>query len=90
MGLANAELARERVASRVADGGHPVPVAKIRERFQRGLDRIREAARMAHRCEVWDNSRIEVPLVPVLTLENGEIVSLGRSLPAWVETAYSA
>jgi len=35
--LPSADYAVERVARRVAAGGHPVPEADVRRRFQRGL-----------------------------------------------------
>ena len=45
-----------RVANRVRLGGHPVPEAKIVERYRRSLDLLLPAIRHTNRAYVFDNS----------------------------------
>ena len=56
VGLATVELHLERVRRRVAKGGHDIPEAKVRERYQRGRENlIRLLPRLAA-LRVLDNS----------------------------------
>ena len=66
--LPNVEIAIERVATRVAQGGHAVPETVIRRRFKAGLRNFNEIYEGL--VDVWilyDNSR-EVPVM----LEKGD------------------
>ena len=40
LALESAKVSKERVAKRVASGGHPVPQTKIADRWERSLDRL--------------------------------------------------
>lgn len=65
--LPNVEIAIERVATRVAQGGHAVPETVIRRRFMAGLRNFNEIyKRLADVWTLYDNSR-EVPVM----LKNG-------------------
>lgn len=67
--LPNVEIAIERVATRVAQGGHAVPATIIRRRFMAGLRNFNEIYKGL--VDVWtlyDNSR-EVPVM----LEKGDL-----------------
>jgi predicted ABC-type ATPase len=50
------ELSVARVAQRVAEGGHDVPVAKIRERHARLWAHVTEAIGLAYESRVYDAS----------------------------------
>lgn len=52
-----AALAVQRVAYRVAAGGHDVPPDKIVQRWERLWPLVAEALQRADRAAVWDNSR---------------------------------
>lgn len=56
VGLASVEQHLRRVAARVADGGHDIPEAKIRERWEKS--RLNLVRLLPHLAElmVWDNS----------------------------------
>lgn len=55
--LASAELALRRIAARVKQGGHDVPVADVLRRFERGWNNFEEAYKeLANKWEVHDNS----------------------------------
>ena len=54
--LPTADIAIARVRERVKKGGHNVPVADIRRRFERGLRHlVYDYAPLADRWAVWDN-----------------------------------
>ena len=55
------DLAVERVAYRVASGGHSVPEDKIRSRYQRLWPLVTAAITRADTTHVWDNSRYDGP-----------------------------
>lgn len=92
VGLASAELHLRRVAARVAAGGHDIPEAKIRERWENS--RLNLIALLPHLAElhVWDNSaeadKTTGAPVPVLLLHlrAGKIVA-PRNLAATPEWA---
>lgn len=45
-----------RVASRVSDGGHDVPVEKIISRYDKALDLVRRLVPVCDVCHIYDNS----------------------------------
>lgn len=57
VGLTSAELSIARVHTRVSLGGHAVPENKLRSRFPRTQQAIREAAQVADATIMVDNSR---------------------------------
>ena len=68
LSLPAVEIAIERVAIRVAQGGHNIPLDTIRRRFERGLDNFHKVYRpMVDAWALYDSSGLE----PVL-LDDGE------------------
>jgi len=57
VGLTNADLSLARVATRRLQGGHDVPVEKLRDRFPRTQQAIRMASAVADLTVLFDNSR---------------------------------
>lgn len=84
-----AELSVERVKCRVEEGGHPVPENKIRERFERNQSLIREAALLADRASVFDNSGLNTPPRHLFDLVQGRCVAMSPDLPEWAATLYA-
>lgn len=56
VGLASAELHIQRVRERVARGGHDIPEAKIRERFDAARENLLSFIGTRATIRVWDNS----------------------------------
>lgn len=56
------DLSVQRVAHRVASGGHAVPEDKIRQRYQRLWPLVIEAIGRTDTARVWDNSRRDGPV----------------------------
>lgn len=73
-GLASVELHLERVRRRVAQGGHDIPEAKVRERYARGRENLIRLLPYLASVRVYDNSVDADPSTgtrpnPVLLLE---------------------
>jgi predicted ABC-type ATPase len=98
-GLSSPELHIERVRARVARGGHDIPEADIRRRYDRGrLNLIGLLPRLAE-LRVHDNSKEADPhqgFAPepklVLHLDRGRIMNPGDlpGTPAWAKPIVSA
>lgn len=56
IGIAEPSICEQRVAQRVAAGGHPVPRDKIYARYQRSLDNLTDMCRAVDRAYIFDNT----------------------------------
>jgi predicted ABC-type ATPase len=56
VGLASPELHIARVAARVAKGGHDIPEAKIRHRYDKGREHLIELLPLLTEMKLYDNS----------------------------------
>lgn len=74
----------ERVQQRVAIGGHAVPINKITERYDRAMNNLLPAMRLAYRSFIFDNSGREMNLVMEVT-PSKEIVFKSNRIPVWVD-----
>ena len=90
-GLASVELHLQRVAARVASGGHDIPEAKIRERWDGSRSNlIRLLPHLAH-LQVFDNSAEAAPGQPIpapillLELVNGKMLRPDPAKPRQLE-----
>jgi predicted ABC-type ATPase len=86
--LDNPERNIRRVNERALSGGHDVPDADIRRRYDRSLGNLPEALRIANRANIYDNGDAAVRLV--LQTRNGEVAWLAPDAPAWVTNAVEA
>jgi predicted ABC-type ATPase len=76
---------RERVAIRVAQGGHDVPEVKIDARYRRSVALLPNAIRRTSRAYVFDNSGRAHRLVG--EFEAGKLVAVAEELPGWFASA---
>ena len=99
VGLATPELHITRVRARVATGGHDIPEAKIRERFERSRVNLIRLLPHAAEVRVFDNSADADPAAgktpePLLVLHmvNGAIASVCEltRVPAWAKPIVAA
>lgn len=79
-----------RVEERVKEGGHSVPEAKIRARYDRNGPLIRQAILMADFAHVYDNSKLNVPPARIISFANGKISFVAPRLPDWALKLYGA
>ncbi|MFG6487021.1 AAA family ATPase [Roseateles sp. BYS78W] len=98
-GLATPELHLKRIAARVAAGGHDIPAAKVRERFDASRANLVKLMPRLASLRVYDNSIEADPRAgrkpqPVLLLQMqaGRVVTHAplRSVPAWARPLLAA
>jgi len=70
-----------RVKTRVLEGGHDVPVDKIRSRYARSLENVYEAIRQSDRAYLFDNSGIKYEWIAEYDGGDG-------SLDVYIETSW--
>jgi predicted ABC-type ATPase len=75
------ELSVARVAYRVANGGHDVPVDKISARYRRLWPIVADAVPLADSATFWDNSRHDGPR-SVALFSDGLVVG-NPNWPSW-------
>jgi predicted ABC-type ATPase len=83
VGLESAAMSRERVEMRVSQGGHDVPVEKLKARFPRTLSNLKSAIRELPHVLVFDNCDLSRPFRQVAAFDGGEMTFSAKSLPAW-------
>ncbi len=81
--LDNSDLNKARVSQRVVDGGHSVPEEKVENRIPRTLKNISRAIPLCDQVRVLDNSSLDEPFTPVLTLKQGQLTTHQNPLPEW-------
>ncbi len=99
VGLANPELHLERVRQRVARGGHDIPEAKIRERWEKSLFNLIRLLPHLAELRVFDNSfaadpatgQAPMPLL-VLAMRDGIILQMAEpsATPVWAKPLLAA
>lgn len=87
--LRSPELSVFRVARRYEEGGHDVPEDKVRARFARSPELIRQAVLLSDRAYVYDNSRLNVEPALALRFRDGHVVQISGQVPAWARELYS-
>jgi predicted ABC-type ATPase len=85
-----ADDAVARVSAREGHGGHPVPEANIRGRYERNPPLIRDAVLMADTAHVFDNSRLGALPRRIISFEGGRVVYAADDLPDWAGALYGA
>lgn len=86
LGVAGPETSLARVRGRVRDGGHDVPAADIRRRYDRTMANLRIALKLADRSFVLDNQGKRRPRL-LLVIDEGRTRQVARILPAWARLA---
>lgn len=99
IGLESVDLHLERVARRVAKGGHPIPEADIRKRWIGSHENIIRLIPFVHTLRVLDNSREvakgeEPEPTLLLSIQDGQLAFPGpehlSSTPAWAKPIVAA
>jgi predicted ABC-type ATPase len=84
IGIDGPEVSEERVAMRVLQGGHDVPLKKLKERYPRTLGNLGRAIRGVPHVLVFDNSDLDRPFRMVARFEEGTMVEKHAPVPRWV------
>lgn len=85
IGLADSNRSEERVAMRVTQGGHDVPIDKLTARFPRTMANLKQAIQELPCVFVFDNDDLRTPFRPVAIFQNGRRIFLAKSVPNWFE-----
>ncbi len=89
IGLASAGMSDDRVAMRVSQGGHDVPVEKLKARYPRTLANLRNAIRELPHVLVYDNSDLLIPFQMIAVFESSQAVFQLTPIPKWFAGAIS-
>ena len=77
----------KRVAQRVLDGGHDVPIPKIISRYDKSIANCKIISAIVDRLYVYDNSIEDAEARLLFRLGNGELVKrYVDELPNWAST----
>ena len=76
-------LNQARIAQRVSEGGHNVPVDKVINRIPRLLTYIKQVLPLCNRVYILDNSRSDNPFQRIATLKEGYLEKHQVKLPEW-------
>jgi predicted ABC-type ATPase len=90
VGIANATVSEERVGMRTLQGGHDVPLDKIRSRFPRTMANLAAAVRTVQNVFIYDNSDLADPYRQLAIFSNGNLVWRGEKVPRWCGTLLAA
>ncbi len=83
VGVPSAAVSAERVAMRVSQGGHDVPLAKLRSRFSRTLANLKASISRLPHVIVYDNSDLAAPFRLIASFEHGACVDRANDMPLW-------
>ena len=84
VGTDNPAINAKRVALRVMEGGHDVPISKIISRYTRSLANCSVAARIADRAYIYDNSVDNVSPQLVFRTSEGKLIRHYSDINPWV------
>jgi predicted ABC-type ATPase len=84
IGIDEPDVAEERVAMRVLQGGHDVPSRKLKERFPRTLENLARAVCELPYVLVFGNGDLGRPFRKVAQFERGAMVEKHAPVPRWV------
>lgn len=86
IGVESVQIAIDRIAIRVAKGGHHIPDEDVQRRYVRSLSHLRAGIERADEVTVVDNTLDEGPRA-VVTMAQGQITLRAETMPRWVAAA---
>lgn len=89
IGTSDPRINASRIANRVMEGGHTVPIEKIISRYSRSLANLPAAIDLADRVYIYDNSVEEVEAALCLRTTDGFVRKIYADLPRWIADATS-
>ena len=87
VGTSDPVINASRVARRVMEGGHSVPIEKIISRFGRSLANLNAMFEAAQRVYVYDNSTEDTEATLCVRTTDGLLRKVYGALPDWVEAS---
>ena len=83
VGTDNPSINAKRVALRVMEGGHDVPISKIIARYTRSLANCSVVARIADRAYIYDNSEDNVSAKLLFRTREGKLIKQYGGINPW-------
>jgi len=84
IGIAGPETSEQRVAMRVSQGGHDVPLEKLISRFPRTIANLKGAIGELPHVVIFDNDDLASPFRAVAVVHNGRLVWSAVPVPEWL------
>ena len=82
----NPTINASRIAKRVMEGGHDVPIAKIISRYNKSIQNCKTVASIIDRLYVYDNSIDDVDARPLFRLSEGVLAKqYTEDIPDWAQ-----
>lgn len=83
----NPSINAARIANRVMEGGHDVPIPKIISRYYRSISNCGIASKFVDRTYVYDNSVEDVEAKLLFRMVNGKLFkTYVKDIPDWAKT----
>ena len=89
VGTDNPSINAKRVALRVMEGGHDVPISKIISRYTRSLANCSIAASIADRAYIYDNSVDNAPARLLFRTSDGKLIKQYGDINPWAREILS-
>lgn len=80
VGVASAELAKERVANRVKDGGHGIPASDVERRYVESFQNLKFVLPLCDIAAFYDNTEA---FRRFAIYKHGELAKLSHNVPNW-------
>lgn len=80
VGVESVEIAKERIAYRVAHGGHDIPKHDVERRYKESFEKLRQVLNICDMTVLYDNT---TAFHKFAIYENGKVISLDGHAPAW-------
>ena len=75
-----------RIAKRVMQGGHDVPITKIISRYKLSVANCIDAAKIVDRCYIYDNSAEDCDARPIFRIVDGDVYKVyTNDIPHWAK-----
>jgi predicted ABC-type ATPase len=87
IGTTDPRINAARVAGRILEGGHTVPLEKILSRYVRSMANLAAVLRLADRAYVYDNSIDDAEARLCARTVDGQLRKIYGELPEWVAGA---
>lgn len=83
---ANPTINASRIAKRVMEGGHDVPISKIISRYNKSIQNCKTVAPIVDRLYFYDNSTENTDARPLFRLSEGKLVNrYSEEIPDWAQ-----
>ncbi|MBD5584592.1 MAG: AAA family ATPase [Clostridia bacterium] len=82
----NPAINASRIAKRVMEGGHDVPITKIISRYNKSIQNCKTVSSIVDRLYVYDNSIDDADALPLFRLSDGAVAKqYAEDIPKWAK-----